>query len=231
MTRAALAFAVAALASAAARAAPRPIVLDPGHGGKDLGAVRKGEREKDIALSITRKIKQRLEAAGVPVRMTRDSDVYVPLDQRIQESLDWGGSLFVSLHVNQERSRKAAGIDVYAFGKTGRHRSHRRHRLPVLPAPPRAAREASAELAGELVRSLRARGLRVDAPDKAGFYVLKNPAIPSVLIELGFLSNPNEAARLEESAYQDQLADAIAASLRQHLGSLGAAPATISAKP
>ena len=219
MTRIVLAGAVILLVAGAAFAEPRPVILDPGHGGKDLGAVRRSEQEKDLALAITRKVKERLERGGIPARMTRDSDVFIPLDQRLQDSIDWGGSVFVSLHVNQDRNRKAQGIDVYAFGRESRRFARRRHqhRLPVLPAPPRAAQEASAELAGELVHSLRSRGLRVDQPAKAGFYVLKNPAIPSVLIELGFLSNAGEAAKLEDAAYQDTLADAIAASLRDHL--------------
>ena len=219
MARMLLIGAVLSLVAAAAFAEPRPVILDPGHGGKDLGAVRRSEQEKDLALAITRKVRERLERGGIPVRLTRDADVFIPLDQRIQDSIDWGGAVFVSLHVNQDRNRKAQGIDVYAFGRASRRFSGRRHqhRLPVLPAPPRAAQEASAELASELVHSLRSRGLHVDQPAKAGFYVLKNPAIPSVLIELGFLSNAGEAARLEDSAYQDTLADAIAASLRDHL--------------
>lgn len=215
-----------------ATAAPaRLIVLDAGHGGKDLGAVRRGRREKDLALAITRKLRDRLEKEGIGARLTRDEDVYVPLDQRINHSLAWDGDAFISLHLNQDRNAKAEGIEVYAFGaRKSRRFWRRRNRLPQLPAPPKAAREASAELASSLVRSLRGSGLRVDQPEKAGFYVLKNPRIPSVLVELGYLSNPGEAERLVDPAYQDRLADALAASLKGYLTRMDDGDGAVSAR-
>lgn len=214
-----------------AKANPRLIILDAGHGGRDLGAVRHGRREKDLALAITRKLRDRLEAEGIGVRLTREEDVYVPLDRRISDSIEWEGSAFVSLHVNQDRNTKAEGIEVYAFGaRKSRRARRRRHRLPPLPAPPRAAREASADLASSIVRTLRSNGLRVDLPEKAGFYVLKNPKLPSVLVELGYLSNAREAARLGEAEYQDKLAEALAVSLREYVTRLDEDDGSVSAK-
>ncbi len=203
------------------------LVLDPGHGGNDLGAVVGGHREKDIALSIAHRLKNMLEARGAgAVRMTRESDSFVPLDQRIDESLEWSGSVFVSLHLNQVRYKKLNGITVYAFGKehfkSAARGRHQRKYAP-LPPPPKEMAKASASLAAGIVDSLRREGLRVDAPAKAGFYVLKNPGIPSVLIELGYLSNPQEAARLIDPAYQDKLAAALAASLQSYIARLPAA--------
>ena len=81
----------------------------------------------------------------------------------------------------------------------------------------------SADFANSIVSSLRAQGLRVDPPARAGFYVLKNPEAPSVLIELGYLSNPAEAARLNDPAYQDRLAEALAVSLESYVGRVGTA--------
>lgn len=214
----------------AAFTAPRGVtfVLDPGHGGTDLGAVVGGHREKDIALSIAHRLKEKLAAAGASaVRMTRDSDQFVPLDQRIDESLGWSGSVFVSLHLNQVRYKKLNGITVYAFGKdhykkaAKESRKHRKY--APLPPPPKEMAKASAKLAESIVDSLRREGLRVEAPARAGFYVLKNPGIPSVLIELGYLSNPQEAARLIDPAYQDKLAQALASSLQSYLAKLPAA--------
>ena len=76
-----------------AQEAPRPapaVILDPGHGGRDLGAVVAGRREKDIALAIANKLRERLEARGAgPVRMTRDSDVYIPLYERVEDGVEW----------------------------------------------------------------------------------------------------------------------------------------------
>lgn len=215
----------------AAKADPRLIILDAGHGGKDHGAVRHGRREKDLALAITRKLRDRLEANGIGARLTRDDDVYVPLDRRISDSIAWDGIAFVSLHLNQDRNTRAEGIEVYAFGaRKSRRAWRRRRRLPPLPAPPRAARAASADLASSIVRTLRSNGLRVDQPEKAGFYVLKNPKLPSVLIELGYLSNAREAAKLGDPEYQDELADALAASLREYLTRLDEDEGAVSAK-
>jgi N-acetylmuramoyl-L-alanine amidase len=204
------------------------LVLDPGHGGSDMGAVVGGHREKDIALSIARRLKNILEARGAgAVRLTREEDTFIPLDQRIEESRDWSGTVFVSLHLNQVQRKRLHGITVFAFGKetfkgagTG---SHQRKYAPI-PPPPEELAKASTELADSIVDSLRHQGLRVDKPAKAGFYVLKNPTIPSVLIELGYLSNPQEAARLIDPGYQDKLAQALAASLQTSLARLPASP-------
>jgi N-acetylmuramoyl-L-alanine amidase len=200
-----------------AAAKPLAVILDPGHGGSDLGAVVKGRREKDIALSISLKVKAKLEELGAPVKITRDSDVFIPLDQRVADGSGWDGRVFVSLHLNAVRSKKAHGISVYAFGKDRHHikRRRRRHKVPPLGAPPEEEARASNELAQAVVASLRAQGYDA-AQAKAAFYVLKNPAVPSVLIELGYLSNPKEAAKLADDAYQAQLAEAVAVSLQSY---------------
>ena len=114
-------------------------------------------------------------------------------------------------------SRKLEGITVYAFGKSPYRETRRRrarHSVPPLPAPPKEQARASAAFAETIVRSLRSQGFKVEPPLRAGFYVLKNPTIPSVLIELGYLSNPKEGERLADPAYQDRLADALASSLQ-----------------
>ena len=200
-----------------AAAKPLAVILDPGHGGNDLGAVVKGRREKDIALAISLKIKKKLEELGAPVKITRDNDVFIPLDERVADGTGWDGRVFVSLHLNAVRSKKAHGISVYAFGKDRHHikRRRRRHKVPPLGAPPEEEARASNELAEAVVGSLRAQGYDA-AQAKAAFYVLKNPAVPSVLIELGYLSNPKEAAKLADDAYQGQLAEAVAVSLQSY---------------
>lgn len=217
-----------AVTPAPAPAKPPAVILDPGHGGGDLGAVVKGRREKDIALAVALKVKAKLEALGAPVKITRDSDVFIPLEERVADGAGWDGRVFVSLHLNAVRSRKAHGISVYAFGKDRHHirgRHRRRHPVPPLPAPPQDEARASNELASAVVGSLRAQGFDA-APAKAGFYVLKNPSVPSVLIELGYLSNPKEARRLADPAYQDKLAEAVAVSLQSYFALNGAsAPA------
>lgn len=188
-----------------------------------MGAVVGGRREKDIALAIAHRVKEKLEAMGsAPVRLTRDSDIFIPLDQRVGNSQGQDGAAFVSLHLNQVHSKKSHGITVYAFGKDHfkTRPRFRRHKLAPLPPPPVDEAKASAALANSLVYSMRAQGFRVDPPARAGFYVLKNPTIPSVLIELGYLSNPQEAARLNDPSYQDRLAEAVAVSLQSYFVAL-----------
>lgn len=210
----ALRFLVLFLSTAASAREPGPLIIDPGHGGEDMGAVVRGLQEKDLALAIARRLRQKL-APSVEARLTRDSDVYVPLDRRIDDNLD--GALFVSLHVDKVRHQRARGIRVFAYGREF-FRSRSRHLgLPALPPPPKSLVRRSRELADRLAGSLRSRGLRVLAPERASFYVLKNPQIPSVLIELGYLSNPEERAKLGDPAYQDLLAETLAATLTTSL--------------
>ncbi|MBI4377178.1 MAG: N-acetylmuramoyl-L-alanine amidase [Elusimicrobia bacterium] len=196
------------------------VILDPGHGGEDVGATAKGhsESEKEIALAVAKKIKERLEMTGSPpVRLTRDSDVYLRLDERLpSESAE--GALFVSVHVNQVPSKKAKGVRIFSFGKNPRHGwdAPVLHRPIPLPPPPREIALESARLAQAMIRSLHAQGFSDASADVASFYVLKNPAMPSVLVELGFISNPKEAARLVDPSYQERLAEALAVSLKSY---------------
>jgi|GEM_PF-1913355 len=196
-----------------------PLILDPGHGGDDLGAVVHGIQEKDIALAVARKLRDRLKTA-MPVMLTREDDHYVTLDDRVVDAVDWDGAMFVSIHLNQVRSKKNAGAVVYSFGampfERHHHRPHRRHpRVPQMPAPPRVEARDSDELASALVAGMRADGFRVSQA-KNDFYVLKDPAQPSVLIELGYLSNPQEAKNLADPAYQDKIADTLAKVLQAY---------------
>ena len=199
----------------------RPIVIDAGHGGDDWGAMAAGRFEKDITLAVARKLRDRLQALGLgPVRMTRDCDEFIPLNGRVDDTSAWDGGLFISLHANKVFRRGPHGIVVYSFGK-GRGRSdrhHRRHRkVPPLPAPSNVEVRAGAALAADLAHGLRRDGLRVEALERAGYYVLKNPRTPSVLVELGYLSNPAEAKLLADPEYQDRLAAALADGLAEHL--------------
>lgn len=202
-------------------AGPRPltpVILDAGHGGEDFGAVVKGLREKDIALAFALKLRDRLSRnADLPVLMIRSDDSYVPLDRRVIESVDWSGGVFVSLHLNLNNRRKAEGAVIYSYGPEFRRawRPHLHPSVPPMPAPPRAQAADSAQLARELTRALREDGFRAE-PGRSDYYVLKNPAQPSVLIELGYLSNPGEASRLSDPSYQDRMVDSLARALEDY---------------
>ena len=187
-----------------------PVILDPGHGGDDFGAVVKGLQEKDIALTVTRKLRDRLQS-HMPVRLTREEDTFVSLDRRVVDSVDWNGSVFVSIHLNKVRDKSLSGATIYSYGAETRRRwrplSH--PLVPPMPAPPGVNAKESSFLAAALVRAMHGDGYRVEKA-KSDYYVLKNPAQPSVLIEIGYLSNPAEAAHLNDPAYQDKLADTLA---------------------
>jgi len=244
---AAVSFSLLSPASAMPTAAPlplpagrpaMPVILDPGHGGDDLGAVVKGVKEKDIALAVALKLRDRLQA-GMPVRLTRESDVYVTLDDRVVNSVDWNGAAFVSIHLNQVRSKKLAGATVYSYGPEKRRwwrRKSQHPKVPPMPAPPGVEAKESAFLAASMVKALRESGVRVEQ-EKSDYYVLKNPAQPSVLVEIGYLSNPDEAARLTDPVYQDKLVASLAkaieayASERALRAATTAAPAPAPAHP
>lgn len=203
------------------RTPSRPIVIDAGHGGEDLGAVVRGCREKDVVLGVALRLRRRLEAQGIPdVRLTRESDEFVPLDLRTARAAAWDGSLFVSLHANKVFWKRLRGAAAYSYGK-GKGRSDRRHRRlrrlsPLLPPPAETAR-AGAGLSDALTAGLRGEGLQAGAPERAEYYVLKNPRAPSALVELGFLSNPEEARLLADPAYQERLAAALADGILRYL--------------
>ncbi|MBI4061690.1 MAG: N-acetylmuramoyl-L-alanine amidase [Elusimicrobia bacterium] len=203
-----------------------PVILDPGHGGNDEGAVVRGLMEKDIALIFAKKLKARLaksKNSDLPVVLTRDSDRYVTLDERLVGSVDMSGSIFVSLHLNQVKGKRASGAVVYSYGpETLRAWRKRRHpSVPPMPAPPRAQARDSERLARIFSRVLRGDGFHAES-SKSDYYVLKNPAAPSVLIELGYLNNPDEAAKLNDPAYQDKMVDSLARAIEEY-----AAPKTV----
>ncbi|MFI5361294.1 MAG: N-acetylmuramoyl-L-alanine amidase [Elusimicrobiota bacterium] len=242
LTAAVLAACLAAPASARYTAAPlppsidrprMPVILDPGHGGDDFGAVVKGLQEKDIALAVALKLRDRIKG-DMPVLMTRDDDTFVPLDHRVVDSVDWDGAVFISIHLNQVRDKKLAGAVVYSYGpERSRHPRRRRHRkVPPMPAPPGVDAKESDYFAGAMVRAMRGDGFRVEKA-KSDYYVLKNPSSPSILIELGYLSNPAEAARLNDPAYQAKIVETIAKAIESYAAerSLRAQPATALVAP
>ncbi len=209
-----------------------PVILDPGHGGDDLGAIVKGAQEKDIALTVALKLRDRIKTA-MPVRLTRDSDVYVTLDDRMVNSVDWNGAVFVSIHLNQVRNKKLAGATVYSYGPEKRRfkrRKPRHPKVPPMPAPPSVDARESDFLASSMVKALRGDGFRAEHA-KSDYYVLKNPAQPSVLVEIGYLSNPAEAARLADPAYQDKLVSTLASAIETFASERTARAETMAAAP
>lgn len=217
------------------------IVVDPGHGGRDPGAIGVGGlREKDVNLDIARDVAQRLRDRGFDVVLTRDADRTVDLEERTAIAESSGGDVFVSIHANASRRRGARGIEAYTLDA-----NHQRHSLDVaarengVPAARLdALQRALAQLqAGEvathssrlarfvhdgIVREARKRDRGIpDLGVKTGpFYVLFMSSMSSVLVETGFVTNPRDAALLRDRGYQAEVAEQIAAGIdryRRHM--------------
>lgn len=232
-------------ANAPQRATERIVViaLDPGHGGEDPGAIGpSGLQEKQVVLSIARKLREQLEQLqGVRVMMTRDSDFFVPLGERVRKARRVQADLFVSIHADAFMNPQARGASVFALSQSGASSTAARWM---------AQRENAADLVGgvniatrdqTLLRTLLDMSTTAQIRDslgvgrevlahmgqigrlhkgqveQAGFAVLKAPDIPSILVETGFITNPEEEAKLADADYQQRVAQALASGIQRWL--------------
>ncbi len=177
------------------------VVLDAGHGGRDPGAIgSSGDCEKYVALAVTQLLAEELRANGVRVELTRDRDVFVTLDGRVVFANRTDPSLFVSIHADSSPRRAARGFTVFVPRRSPRNsRSHR------------AGRRIAAEMLGTTSHT---RGVRVH---EKNLRVLEQTTCSAVLIELGFLSCPQEAVLLNQQSYQERLATAISKGIAAYL--------------
>lgn len=200
----------------------RTVVLDAGHGGADRGARSATGFEKDYTLDVTLKIKKRLEAAGLKVRLTRDDDTFIPLEQRAERANQESEAIFVSVHFNHTDGANAGnanGLEVFAM--TPRGAASTGDTVPMLDVlkdlPANPVDNASLALATAVHHSLLGHIPNTDRGVKrARFVVLKLCKLPSVLIEGGFLSNPNEGQRINDDAWRNRLADSIATGIKAY---------------
>ncbi len=218
------------------------IAIDAGHGGKDPGAMgRRGTREKDVALAIARKLARKIDAErGMRAYLTRDGDYYLTLRQRIQRARAQRADLFVSIHADAFKNRKARGSSVYVLSPRGATDEAARWLAEqenaadlvggvslddkdqmlasvLLDLSQTAAIEASTDVADRVLGYLGGLGtLHRDKVQKAGFVVLKSPDIPSILVETAFISNPSEEQLLRSGRHQDRLASALAGGIRSY---------------
>ena len=171
----------------------RTIVIDAGHGGHDRGGVpyqRIGE--KGMTLDVAQRLKRVLQADGYRVIMTRDRDVFIPLGTRVAIANSFRGATFVSVHFNSSTRAGANGVETYYYRGDSAALAASIHRNVVAGAPSEN------------------RGIR-----RRGFYVLRRTAIPSVLVECGFLTNPAEGRLALSASYRQQLAERIARGIRR----------------
>jgi N-acetylmuramoyl-L-alanine amidase len=189
------------------------IYLDAGHGGYDLGASYFGISEKSLTLAIQSRVKAKLESEGYQVVTTRTSDTYVDLTDRSRAANASESDIFVSIHINASGSSAAQGIETYYYQPYAEYPS--RINVTYHANPTRLS--MSDTLANAIQSSLiNATGAQNQGVKRQTFAVLRETTAPAVLLELGFLSNPQEAARLNTSAYQETLANAIVAGIKSY---------------
>ena len=215
------------------------IALDPGHGGEDPGAIGPGgTREKNVVLRLAHRMRERINNSSVngnPMRayLTRDADFFVPLHVRVQKARQVQADLFISIHADAFYTPRPQGASVFALSQGGasssaaRWMADRENKADQIGGLNVKTKDAqvkhmlfdmsttaqindSLKLGGAMLGEIgRVGKLHKGRVEQAGFAVLKAPDIPSVLVEAAFISNPEEEAKLNSDAYQDQVADAL----------------------
>ena len=189
------------------------VYLDAGHGGYDPGASYFGISEKSLTLAIQSRVKAKLEAEGYQVVTTRTSDTYVDLTDRSRAANASESDIFVSIHINASGSSAAQGIETYYYQPYAEYPS----RINATYHANSTRLSMSDTLANAIQSSLiNATGAQNQGVKRQTFAVLRETTAPAVLLELGFLSNPQEAARLNTSAYQETLANAIVVGIKSY---------------
>ncbi len=172
------------------------IVLDPGHGGSDYGAIREGINEKDITLDITQRVASLLKSKGYKVALTRTDDTYVSLQERVDFSENETPEIFVSIHVNSAVATEPKGIETHYY------------------------HDFSKDLANTIHRHLMKE---IDTKDrglvKSKFYVINHTTVPAILVETGFISNDEERAELVTDSRKKKTAKAIAEGIIEYIKS------------
>lgn len=214
------------------------VVVDPGHGGKDPGAVgAKGEREKDVVLSIAQLLAKRLKREkGFDVKLVRNDDFFVPLRKRVEIARKHNADIFISVHADAAPRLTASGASVYCLSEggatsaTARFMAQRENGADLLGATSllnlkdkdpmlagvildmsmNATIAASLQLGSTVLGSLAAiTSLHQKRVEQAGFAVLKSPDVPSILVETGFISNARDSQRLVTARHQQAVADGL----------------------
>lgn len=217
------------------------IAIDAGHGGDDPGAIGPtGVREKDVVLAIARKLKEQIEREpGMRAVMIRDGDYFIPLKNRVQLARErYRADLFVSVHADSFRDKRASGSSVYTLSPHGASSEQARLLAEkenasdliggvslddkddllasvLLDLSQTASIEASSDVASRVLSGLKSvNRLHKSRVEQAAFRVLKSPDLPSILVETAFISNPKEERLLRTTSYQQKLADAIMSGVR-----------------
>ncbi|MDT3310290.1 N-acetylmuramoyl-L-alanine amidase [Pseudomonas sp. rhizo66] len=221
------------------------VVVDPGHGGKDPGAVgAKGEREKDVVLSIAQLLAKRLKKEkGFDVKLVRNDDFFVPLRKRVEIARQHKADMFISVHADAAPRLTASGASVYCLSEggatsaTARFMAQRENGADLLGATSllnlkdkdpmlagvildmsmNATIAASLQLGSTVLGSLAGiTTLHQKRVEQAGFAVLKSPDVPSILVETGFISNARDSQRLVTARHQQAVANGLFEGLQRY---------------
>lgn len=233
------------------------VVIDPGHGGEDPGAVSpNGAYEKNLVLSIGRQLAAKLAAKpGIKAYMTRRGDYFIPLGKRIEIAREYGADLFLSVHVNAGFSTKAAGSSVYCLSFKGasnnvarvaEERENASDSIGGVPLEQQKSNlnvilcdlvqthtiNSSVQLAGLLLDDVgKFNKLYLATPQEANFAVLRAPDIPSVLIETDFISSPDREKMLKKKDFQNRFAETVAGTVAAYLAAQPEPSAAHAGKP
>jgi N-acetylmuramoyl-L-alanine amidase len=222
--------------SAAKKRTRRIVVLDPGHGGIDTGAIGpNGSKEKHVVLAIAKNVRNILRSKGIETRLTRSSDQFIPLDERIEIAHKNDASLFMSIHADGFTHPSASGASVFALSNRGassamaKYISERENAADDVAGKKAKNKDQylqqvlfdlvqtdtiknSLTLGSHILKSIKpVHKLHSKHTEQAAFVVLKSPSIPSVLVETSFITNPGEEKLLGTTAFRQKIANAIAA--------------------
>ncbi|WNN43552.1 MULTISPECIES: N-acetylmuramoyl-L-alanine amidase AmiC [Winslowiella] len=239
--------AAAPLPGKAGRDRPIVIMLDPGHGGEDPGAIGKHKtREKDVVLKIARRLKALIDKQpNMRAYMTRNEDVFIPLKVRVAKARKQRADLFVSIHADAFTNRAARGSSVFALSTKGatstaaRFLAQTQNESDLIGGVSRSGDRYLDHTMFDMVQSLtindslkfgkevlsrlgKVNHLHKRTVDQAGFAVLKAPDIPSILVETAFISNLEEERKLRTSKFQQQVAESILAGIKAYFANGGA---------
>src|SRR6266700_2503689 len=198
------------------------VVLDPGHGGQDSGAMCGGVLEKDLTLDVAHRIDRLLEAEGIATAMTRLGDTYVSLADRAAFANRVSDCIFISIHFNEDNRPVSSGVETYYAAHQMTPGSFVTSWLPFLwRALSESPNVESQSLAGFIQEALVARTQAFDRGTKANqFFVIANVTSPAVLIEGGFLTNKEDVSRLASEDYREQIAAAVSDGILRYRDSL-----------
>lgn len=235
--------ATASGAGSDARQARRPrdtvVVIDAGHGGRDPGAIGPGGTfEKNVTLASALLLEDMLKRRGYRVVMTRRTDIYIPLEGRVSRARAAGANLFISLHADSGSSPDLAGASVYTLSEQGAERSrnlmdNQNWSVAAADRPrPGAVNDILVDLAQRETRNQSATFAQTLMPElaevgpllrnthrKAGFFVLLAPDVPAILLEMGFLTNAEDEARLTDAGFRRRQMEQVAQAIDAYFGS------------